>query len=278
MLACKEAVSTTSFRPNATWLWRLDDLWAKTQATILEPAFAPDVEPVQRLARFFRYVADRQRAYVVLGCPFGNLAAELGAQDPVIRDRVRHVFGGYQTYFERTFGDAAAAGQLRELMFAAWRRQFWPTSRAHYCSQRRTTTHLSSTAWLTMPSPWYSAPTETWSLHDPTPQLPVVDFSHIGPSVGRRADLPSVPTAEQLRLHVEVSLPPEMHVFAAPVPDGFTSPSPHVEPLDWLNVGPPALPTPQPLSFAGLEESFSSTRVPSKLSCHSASRGILEPR
>src|SRR5438132_13798603 len=61
----------------------IDDQWAKTQATILEPAFAPDVEPVQRLARFFRYVADRQRAGVVLGCPFGNLAAELGAQDPV---------------------------------------------------------------------------------------------------------------------------------------------------------------------------------------------------
>lgn len=92
----------------------IDDQWAKTRATILEPAFAPDVEPIQRLARFFRHVADRQRAEVVLGCPFGNLAAELGAQDPVIRDRVRQVFSGYQTYFERVLGDAAAAGQLRE--------------------------------------------------------------------------------------------------------------------------------------------------------------------
>jgi len=44
-------------------------------------------------------VADHQRADVVLGCPFGNLAAELGTQDPVIRDRVREVFGGYQAYF-----------------------------------------------------------------------------------------------------------------------------------------------------------------------------------
>jgi len=92
----------------------IDGQWAKTTATILEPAFAPDVEPFERIARFFRIVAERQRADVVLGCPFGNLAAELGTQDAVIRDRVRQVFAGYQVYFERALGDAAASGKLRE--------------------------------------------------------------------------------------------------------------------------------------------------------------------
>ena len=92
----------------------VDDQWAQARATILEPAFAPDVEPLERIARFFRSVADRQRADVVLGCPFGNLAAELGTQDQVIRDRVREVFGGYQAYFEQALGEAAARGKLRQ--------------------------------------------------------------------------------------------------------------------------------------------------------------------
>jgi TetR/AcrR family transcriptional repressor of nem operon len=92
----------------------IDDQWANSRATILEPAFAPDVEPLERIARFFRAVADRQRADVVLGCPFGNLAAELGTQDQVIRDRVRLVFAGYQTYFEQALREVAASGKLRE--------------------------------------------------------------------------------------------------------------------------------------------------------------------
>jgi len=92
----------------------VDDQWAGTRATILEPAFAPDVKPFERIARFFRAVADRQRGDVVLGCPFGNLAAELGTQDPVIRNRVRQVFAGYQAYFEHALREAAADGKLRE--------------------------------------------------------------------------------------------------------------------------------------------------------------------
>src|SRR5437016_8160388 len=92
----------------------IDDQWARTRATILEPAFTPDVEPLERITRFFRAVADHQRADVVLGCPFGNLAAELGTQDPVIRNRVRQVFAGYQAYFEHALREAAADGKLRE--------------------------------------------------------------------------------------------------------------------------------------------------------------------
>src|SRR5919204_4945260 len=73
----------------------IDEQWAKTRATILEPAFAPDVAPLECIARFFHMVAHRQRARVVRGCPFGNLAAELGTQDKVIRARVCKVFDGY---------------------------------------------------------------------------------------------------------------------------------------------------------------------------------------
>jgi len=50
---------------------------------------------LKRIARFFRSVAEHQRADVVLGCPFGNLGGDLGTLDAVIRDRLRQVFGGY---------------------------------------------------------------------------------------------------------------------------------------------------------------------------------------
>ena len=93
----------------------IDDQWANTQATILEPAFASDVEPLARIARFFHAVADHQRGRVVRGCPFGNLAAELGTQDRAIRDRIRRVFDGYQAYFEQALREAAAGGSLPEV-------------------------------------------------------------------------------------------------------------------------------------------------------------------
>jgi TetR/AcrR family transcriptional repressor of nem operon len=91
----------------------IDDQWTKTVTTILEPAFAPDIEPLERIARFFHSVANQQRARVVRGCPFGNLAAELGTQDKVIRARVKQVFDGYEAYFEAALRDAEMSGNLR---------------------------------------------------------------------------------------------------------------------------------------------------------------------
>jgi TetR/AcrR family transcriptional regulator, transcriptional repressor for nem operon len=88
----------------------IEERWEGARANILEPAFAPDVEPLERIARFFRRAADHQRGGVVLGCPFGNLALEVSTQDEVIRDRIRAVFDGYCSYFEDALREAAAAG------------------------------------------------------------------------------------------------------------------------------------------------------------------------
>ncbi len=82
------------------------------QAQVLEPAFARDLSPSQRFARFFRLVADRQRGEFVRGCPFGNLAAEVGTLEPAVRKRVAAVFDGYLGYFEGALQDAADAGLL----------------------------------------------------------------------------------------------------------------------------------------------------------------------
>ena len=70
------------------------------------------------------------------------------------------------------------------------------------------------------------------------------------------ADAPTYRPYQQVRLHVGLSLPSEMHVFASPAPDGFTPLLLHVEPLDGLDVGQPALPAALPLTVAGLDEHF----------------------
>jgi TetR/AcrR family transcriptional repressor of nem operon len=90
----------------------IDERWQRAQTSILEPAFAADVEPLERIIRFFHRAAEHQRDEVVLGCPFGNLANELSTQDEAIRDRVRAVFAGYCEYFEHALRDAAASGSI----------------------------------------------------------------------------------------------------------------------------------------------------------------------
>ena len=90
----------------------IDRQWATAQAEILEPAFSPDLPPPQRFTRFFHLAADRQRGEVVRGCPFGNLAAEVGTLEASIRMRVAEVFDGYLGYFDAALRDAAEAGML----------------------------------------------------------------------------------------------------------------------------------------------------------------------
>jgi hypothetical protein len=60
----------------------------------------------------FHLAADRQRGEIVSGCPFGNLAAEVGTLETSIRERVDEVFDGYLDYFEAALHDAADAGLL----------------------------------------------------------------------------------------------------------------------------------------------------------------------
>lgn len=91
--------------------------WAYARRLVLDPAFAPDLPPLERIRRLFRLAAtlqdpDDPATGHVPGCPFGNLAAELGTQDPVIRDSVREVFAGYQASFEGVLRQAQEAGEI----------------------------------------------------------------------------------------------------------------------------------------------------------------------
>ena len=73
--------------------------------------------PLERVARFFTLFADPRCADpagtgCVLGCPFGNLVAEMGAQDPVIRAKVQDVFAGICAYVEGALREAVAEGTI----------------------------------------------------------------------------------------------------------------------------------------------------------------------
>jgi TetR/AcrR family transcriptional repressor of nem operon len=94
--------------------------WAAARQHVLDPAFAPDIAPLERIPRLFRLAAELQGqseapSSSVPGCPFGNLAAELGTQDAVIRDKLREVFAGYGAYFEHALHEAQAAGEIGPL-------------------------------------------------------------------------------------------------------------------------------------------------------------------
>ena len=70
------------------------------------------------------------------------------------------------------------------------------------------------------------------------------------------ADAPAYRPYQQVRLHVDLSLPSGLHVFTSPLPQGFPPLLLEVEPLDGLEAGQPTLPAAQPFTVAGLDEHF----------------------
>ena len=69
-------------------------------------------------------------------------------------------------------------------------------------------------------------------------------------------DEPTYRPYQQLRLHVRLTLPRDMHAYAAPVPPGYQALSVELEPMDGLEVGGLALGASRPFSVAGLDEPF----------------------
>jgi TetR/AcrR family transcriptional repressor of nem operon len=94
----------------------MDAQWERYRTGLYEPAFAPDVPPLERITRYFRLIPPRAAGPaandMVLGCPFGNVGLELATQDEVIREKVRAVFGRITEYFARAVQDAYEAGDI----------------------------------------------------------------------------------------------------------------------------------------------------------------------
>lgn len=95
----------------------LDAWWDATRDEVLEPALAGDEPPLQRVEHIFERVVGQQarhkeRGGHMQGCPLGNLALELSAQDEVIRERLEAIFERFAHYFERALDDARTSGDL----------------------------------------------------------------------------------------------------------------------------------------------------------------------
>jgi len=91
-----------------------------------------------------------------------------------------------------------------------------------------------------------------------TDEIPTsaVRASNDGLEVGAWTDAPTYHPYQQVRVHLNLSMTPDLHVYAAPAPDGYTPLRIHVESLDGLTVGELQLPTPRPFTIEGLDESF----------------------
>jgi len=91
-----------------------------------------------------------------------------------------------------------------------------------------------------------------------TDEIPTsaVRVSNDGLEVGAWTDAPTYHPNQQVRVHLNLSLTPGLHVYAPPASDGYATLRIHVEPLDGLTVGELQLPTPRPFTIEGLDESF----------------------
>ena len=95
----------------------IDEFFVEFKEQIFAEAFAPALSPLSRLKRlaelvyrFQRHIADETGH--TLGCPFGNIAAEMSTQDEHLRHKVEHVFSQMEGHFRHTLEDAMACGEV----------------------------------------------------------------------------------------------------------------------------------------------------------------------
>ncbi len=96
----------------------LEAQWEDCRGELMEPAFAPDVPPLDRILRLFRMTYENQVSGVdergqIKGCPFGNLAMELSNQEPAIRRKAEQIFGRMSAYFESAITEYSPAVDSR---------------------------------------------------------------------------------------------------------------------------------------------------------------------
>ncbi len=93
----------------------LDALAERIRQRILDPAFANDLPPLERIKRFFDLGADIQGEYQaltghVLGCPVGNLALEISTQDETLRKHLERLLRGPEERIAATLEEAKRDG------------------------------------------------------------------------------------------------------------------------------------------------------------------------
>lgn len=94
----------------------LDRHWQKG-GTFFGSAFSPDLPPLQRIATLFSLAAEgsqrtKDAKGQMLGCPFGNIAAETSSTEPALAKRADEAFCGIAAMLRGALEEAAARGEL----------------------------------------------------------------------------------------------------------------------------------------------------------------------
>ena len=97
----------------------LEAQWDAFERQALRPAREAE-RPLERITMVFeRAISAMERARKstghVLGCPFGNLAVELGTIEPKIRAKIAEIFTRMARFFEDALAAAAVAGDIGEI-------------------------------------------------------------------------------------------------------------------------------------------------------------------
>lgn len=95
----------------------LNAQWQMGHDHVIRVAFAADRPPLERIERLLEMMAgletsNKAREGHVLGCPFGNLAAEVGASEPALTKRANDAFCGFAAYIREALDEAKRLGQL----------------------------------------------------------------------------------------------------------------------------------------------------------------------
>ncbi|MGH3118273.1 MAG: TetR/AcrR family transcriptional regulator [Vicinamibacterales bacterium] len=95
----------------------LDQHWQMGRDHVIDAAFNDHLPPLERIERFFAVVAgleaaNRDSRGHVLGCPFGNIAAEVGTSDPALTKRADEAFWGFAGFVRDALSDAKTRGDL----------------------------------------------------------------------------------------------------------------------------------------------------------------------
>lgn len=97
----------------------LDAHFVDIKEKLIDQAFAEDLRPLARLARFTAMAYQFQKQVSietghVLGCPFGNLSTELSTQDEQIRERIQQSFAKLQKMLSGVLRTAQEGGEVAQ--------------------------------------------------------------------------------------------------------------------------------------------------------------------
>ncbi len=95
----------------------LEMLQQQVVASMLQPAFEADIPPLERFERLAQCIHDydsniQQQLGHVMGCPFGNLAIELSAQNAEVRQSVSAFFDVMKAFFVEALEEAQETGDI----------------------------------------------------------------------------------------------------------------------------------------------------------------------